>query len=247
MILAVAGLGGNFCEAAPAINSVGGIASAGNSLIISGAGFGTHDDYGGAHEYLNYIFENCEAGKITRNPKWSVDGGGGWAKIHTGENRAGSNYNLFNENRATAETYVNAFGETVTTTYRYGIKTNVQNTAPVHKYFYSMWIMFSENFDLIQNTSDGTGVKITMNTPFDDTGRKDYFSTGASSMLGAAHLSTNTESGELTSIAQARHIRQHPGRYYRISGRSIMVGGRQAYQDHPTTWLHPAAGSGGCS
>ncbi|OGS18011.1 MAG: hypothetical protein A2219_04375 [Elusimicrobia bacterium RIFOXYA2_FULL_50_26] len=200
LILAVAALS-NFCEAAPVINSVSGIASAGNSLRISGAGFGSHGDYGGADEYLNYIFENCEAGKITRNPKWSVDGGGGWAKIHTGENRMGSNYNLFNENRATAETYVNAFGETVTTTYRYGIKTNVQNTAPVHKYFYSMWIMFSENFGLIQNTSDGTGIKITMNTPFDETGMKDYFSTGASTMLGAAHLSTNTESGELTSIA----------------------------------------------
>lgn len=222
---------------APNIYSVSGEFLNGQSVVVSGTGFGMHADFGGDDNFLNYIFEDCEAGKIIKEPKWSVDGGGGWAEIQTAENKAGSNYNLFNERRADAETYTNAFGETAAVSYRYGIKTNVENTAPVHRYFYSMWIMFSENFGLVYGLIDGTGAKISMNTPFDDTGMKDYLSVGPSSVLDDVHLATNTENGDLSVQAGALNDFMPYGTWHRIDTFVSVPDETTGFRDEVSWWV----------
>ena len=231
------GIGFSGTVALAGINGVDGDFFTDSELIISGIGFGSHADYGGGDNFLNYIFENCEAGKITKDPKWSVDGGGGFAKIQTTENRSGSNYNLFNERRASTETYANAFGETVTTPYRYGIKSNVKNVAPVHRYFYSMWVMFSENFGLVQDTTDGSGAKIAMNTPFDSGDYKDYFSVGASSDLGEVHISSNTENGDLSVKAGALNYFVPYGTWHRIDTYVSIPDATTGFYDEVTWWI----------
>jgi len=177
----------------PLVQGVSGEIINGNTLVVNGIGFGIRADFGGTDQYLNYLFEDCEAGVITRNPKWLA---GGYGTMVSNNNKVGSDYSVFHERKLTSKAYTNVFGDIVTSSTRYGIKTDVHDIAPVHNYFVSQWMRLSDDFGSIDGSSNQ--VKFLMTTPYasDLTFGKKYFSTAG--WTDPPRLYTVTESGELS-------------------------------------------------
>jgi hypothetical protein len=202
-------------------------------LSIVGRNFGEHPDYDIDNSNLNFAFEKCENGIVEKSSKWT----NGHASIVSNNNRIGSKYCLFHERTTTEKTYTNSFGNIVTRTTRHGLSANVTDSAPIHRYFYSMWIRFSSNFEGIQQYSDGTGAKFMMNTPFDEGGKKDYFSVGSSSELGEPAVWTNTENGCLNQKAGALNQLMPLGTWHRVDMYISVPDETTNYKDQVSFWI----------
>ncbi len=133
----------------PSINDVTGALINGGSITISGSDFSNHDDFGGVDPYLNYAFEDIEAGVVATAPKgWSGD-----ASSTTLNNRSGSTYSAFHERNVVAE-YTDIFGVVTTDNTRNGLRIDMDGIAPTHSYLASSWVRLSDNF---LNFSDYSG------------------------------------------------------------------------------------------
>ena len=174
---------------APLVQDVSGETSDKGTLTITGTGFGMHDDYDSLNKYLNYLFEDCEAGVIDAAPKKWL----GWASMTSDNNKLGSSYNVFHEKRTASIEYETAFGNTYTRNIRYNAYINVKDVAPVHNYFISEWIRLSDDFGNI-SANVRNQVKMLMTTP-DGAGGKDYFQTRGEE---SPPLRTETENGLLS-------------------------------------------------
>src|SRR5688500_17904436 len=67
----------NFLQAAPAVTGASGQLQQGQSLVITGSGFGTHADFHSASDKMIRVFDDFNDGTLTTNPylTWSVFNG----------------------------------------------------------------------------------------------------------------------------------------------------------------------------
>jgi len=186
-----------YCLAAPSVSGISGTIGQGQTLTISGSGFGTHADHNASRHYLAAGWENFETGVAD-----SVFSGNSGPELvtNTALQKANSNYAAKGYRWATAHAYTNVWGAAKNTTTMYGFHLDLGETFQ-KKIFISGWFMFPEGFDtgIYYQDGDLDQSKFICMTPRGTLnpgdGGKTYFSTRG----GASFVTenTNTEDGHL--------------------------------------------------
>lgn len=141
----------SWAAGAPLIQGVAGELSSGGTLVVTGSNFTRHKNYGGADNYLPYLWETFDdANPYVTNSKFTS----GYSKLMSSENKVNSKNYLKHQRLDLAETYTTFLGESVKLSTMYNCKVNVAGLSARSEYFFSGWYMTQNINTLIDNTSN---------------------------------------------------------------------------------------------
>jgi len=177
---------------APSISTVSGIIEQGQTVTVSGSGFGAHADNNTSRSYLIRAWENFETG--TADSIFTSNEGPELV-TNTSLQKANSNYAAKGYAWTTAQAYTDVWGQPQNTWKMYGFYLSLP--AKEKKIFMSGWFMFPLGFDtgIRYDTGVIDQTKFMMMTPVGETAGKTYFATRRDSV--DIPVMTNTEDGDL--------------------------------------------------
>lgn len=183
--------------AAPAPMAVSGIVANGQSITITGTGFGGHADNNANRPYICKGWENFESG--VADSIFSANYGPELISGGTAQ-KQNSSYAARGYYWGTPRTYTNVWGQSITSATSYGFHIDLQQETPnkQKKIFISGWFMFPDGFDvgISYDTTMADQTKFLAVSPLGTLGGADgaktYFQTRKSATI---PLRTETEDG----------------------------------------------------